>query len=168
MTKTPRPPAPTFLRQTALAALLLAAAPAAGEAIRLSDRVELGAASGATAAVRDECGIQTSLPQAVSDAARDVELVSGAAKGRRTLELAIVEVHAPGGGPFSGPKWLTVTAELREGGGLVASARAKRVTSGAFGGGTCAQLQKVVRAVAVDIAAWLANPTRGAELGDAR
>jgi hypothetical protein len=163
MTKSPTS---AFLA-TGLGALLLAgASPGAAEPIRLSDRVEFSASSGATSAVREECGLQASLPQAVRDAAGEVELVSGPAKGRRTLELAIVEVHAPGGGPFSGPKWMTVTADLREGGERVANARAKRVTSGAFGGGTCSQLQKVARAIAVDLGAWLAHPTRGAELGD--
>jgi hypothetical protein len=81
------------------------------------------------------------------------------------LELSIREVHAPGGGPFSGPKWMIVDAELHERGRVVATARAKRVTAGPFGG-TCAHLQKVARAIAVDLGAWLRDPRSGAELGD--
>ncbi len=160
------------MTKTPLAALCLAAglaalpAPVAAESIRLSDRVAFAAASGATGAVRDECGLQAILPEEVRSAAREVELVSGRASGGRTLELAIAVVHAPGGGPFSGPKWMVVTAELREDGRTVATARAKRVTSGALPGGTCDQLQKVARAIARDLAGWLAEPTRGAELGD--
>jgi hypothetical protein len=145
--------------------MLFAAAPAGAEAVQLADRVELGAL--ATPAVREQCGIQTLLPQAVKSAAPDVELVSGRPHGRRTLELTVVDVHAPGGGPFSGPKWMEVQATLREGGKTVATARARRVTSGPFGG-TCDQLQKVARVIGSDLAAWLAAPTPGAALGDAR
>jgi hypothetical protein len=148
--------------------LLPAALPGAAAAapVRLADRVEIGAASGASRAVQDECGLQTALPDYVRSASGDVELVSGRPSGGRVLELSVVEVHAPGGGPFSGPKWMTVAATLRDGATTVATARAKRITSGPFGG-TCDQLQKVARAIAVDLAAWLKDPTRGATLGDA-
>jgi hypothetical protein len=156
-------------------ALLLATAAAAGlaagsawaEPIRLSDRAPFAEASGVSGAVRAECGIERALPEDVRAAARDVELVSGPAKGPRTLELSITEVQAPGGGPFSGPKWMTVEATLREGGKTVATARANRATAEPFGG-TCGQLRKVSRAIGADLAAWLASPTRDAALGDAR
>jgi hypothetical protein len=115
--------------------------------------------------VREQCGLQTSLPEWVRSAASDVELVSGKPQGGRVLELKVIEVHAPGGGPFSGPKWMLIGADLKEGGRTVATARGKRVTAQPLGG-TCDQLQKVGRAIAVDIGAWLANPTAGAELGD--
>jgi hypothetical protein len=60
---------------------------------------------------------------------------------------------------------MLIGADLKEGGRTVATARGKRVTAQPLGG-TCDQLQKVGRAIAVDIGAWLANPTAGAELGD--
>jgi hypothetical protein len=153
-------------------ALLLGAGPASGvaagaEPVRLANRVEFAPSAGVTEAVRDQCGLQTSLPAALQAAASEVELVPPPAGGARVLTLSISEVHALGGGPFSGPKWIVVAAELREGGHSY-TARAKRVTSGAFPGGTCGQLQKVVRAIAGDLAAWLAHPSSGAELGDAR
>jgi hypothetical protein len=148
-----------------VAGAALASAAATAQPIRLADRVELSGVSGATDAVREQCGLQTSLPEWVRSAASDVELVSGKPQGGRVLELRVIEVHAPGGGPFSGPKWMLVGAELKEGGRTVASARGKRVTAEPFGG-TCGQLQKVGRAIAVDIGAWLSNPTAGAELGD--
>jgi len=143
----------------------LAGAAAGAQPIRLADRVELSDAAGATSAVREQCGLQTGLPEWVAAAAKDVQLVEGHPQGGRVLELKIIEIHAPGGGPFSGPKWMLVGAELKEGGRTVATARGKRVTAEPFGG-TCGQLGKVGRAIAVDIAAWLANPTAGAELGD--
>jgi hypothetical protein len=164
------PSAARRLRRPALvlvpSAALLAAqflAPAAAAPVRLADRVEIGVA---TRSVQDECGLQTALPDYIRSASGEVELVSGRPSGGRVLELSVVDVHAPGGGPFSGPKWMTVEATLRDGAKTVATARAKRITSGPFGG-TCDQLQKVARAIAVDIAAWLKDPTRGATLGDA-
>jgi hypothetical protein len=150
-----------------LLAALLAGAAARAETTRLSDRVAFAEGSGATGAVREECGIQSYLPEMVRSYAPEVELVPGKATGRRTLELVITEVHAPGGGPFSGPKWMEVEATLRENGKTVASARGKRVTSDPFGG-TCDQLRKVSRAIASDLAAWATSPSPGAALGDAR
>ena len=147
-------------------ALALAAGAAAAEPIRLSDRVDFAEGSGVTRAVREECGLERELPEYVRSAAHDVELVSGRASGPRTLELQISEVHAPGGGPFSGPKAMTVEATLREGGRVVATARSRRATAEPFGG-TCGQLRKVARAIASDLAAWVASPSKGATLGDA-
>ena len=120
---------------------------------------------GVSDSVRQECGLQTLLPELVEAAGPDVVRVSGVPREGRVLVLSIREVHAPGGGPFSGPKWMVVEAELHEQGKLVATARAKRMTTGPFGG-TCAHLQKVARAIAVDLGAWLRDPRRGAELGD--
>jgi hypothetical protein len=150
----------------AVALSLAAGAGAAAEPVRLSDRVSFAEGSGVTRAVREECGLERGLPEYVRSAARDVELVSGAASGPRTLDLHITEVHAPGGGPFSGPKAMTVEATLREGGRVVATARSRRVTAEPFGG-TCDQLRKVARAIASDLAAWVASPSKGATLGDA-
>ena len=88
------------------------------------------------------------------------------------LDMAITEVHLPGGGAWSGPKWLEVTGVLHEGDGdIVASFRAKRFsTGGAFAvmKGNCSIIGRCARAIAGDIAAWLRNPIDGAELGDAR
>lgn len=169
-------PARRPLRRTspvrALALLALSAGLAAGAAraepgTRLSDRVAFADGAGATRAVREECGLQQYLPEMVRSYAKGVELVSGKAAGPRTLELVITEVHAPGGGPFSGPKWMEVAATLREGGKTVATARGRRATGDPFGG-TCDQLRKVSRAIASDLAAWLESPTAGAALGEAR
>jgi hypothetical protein len=160
--------APTTVASKVLLAAALslgAAAGATAEPIRLSDRVDFAEGSGVTRAVREECGLERGLPEYVRSAARDVELVSGPASGPRTLELRIREVHAPGGGPFSGPKSMTVEATLREGGRVAGTARSRRMTAEPFGG-TCDQLRKVARAIAGDLAAWLASPRNDAVLGD--
>jgi hypothetical protein len=146
-------------------AAALAGSAAGAQPIRLADRVDLSATAGATPAVREQCGLQTGFPEWVRAAAGNVELVSGRPQGGRVLELSVLEVHAPGGGPFSGPKWMLVSAELKEDGRTAATARARRTTAEPFGG-TCGALGKVGRAIAVDIGAWLSNPTAGAELGD--
>ena len=88
------------------------------------------------------------------------------------IDMAITEFHMPGGGAWSGPKWLEVTGTLHEGDGdEVASFRAKRFsTGGAFAPfkRNCSIIGRCARAIAGDIAAWLRNPIDGAELGDAR
>jgi len=147
------------------ALLLAAAAPGRAEPIHLADQVALTGASDVTDAVRQQCGLQTLLPELVAAASSDVQLVQGQPRGGRVLTLTVEEVHAPGGGPFSGPKWMVVAAELRDGGRLVGTARAKRTTAAPFGG-TCGQLRKVTEAIAVDLAAWLRDPRSAARLGD--
>jgi hypothetical protein len=123
----------------ALASVAALSQNASAQAIRLADHVELSPASGATDAVRQQCGLQTGLPEWVRSAASNVELVQGKPQGGRVLELQVVEIHAPGGGPFSGPKWMLVAATLKDGGRTVATARGKRVTAEPFGG-TCGAL----------------------------
>jgi hypothetical protein len=151
------------------AALLLAAeTPAFARNVRTAAKVRFSEASGASDAVRQECGLQTNLPEYVRDAARDVELVYGKRPRRGTvLELEIEDVRAGGGGPFSGPRAMVVSARLFERGRLVASARAKRRSSPTpFGGGNCAQLNRIARAIGRDVARWLEDPRSDARFGD--
>lgn len=147
--------------------MALAGSPARAADVSVVPTAPFTESSRVTPAVREQCGLETLLPQVVADESLRAELGSG---GARILQLRITEVQAPGGGMFSGPKWLEVAGELREGGLDVGSFRAKRVTSGGpfGGGGTCGMLQKCARAIAKDVAVWLESPTKGAELGDAR
>ena len=94
--------------------------------------------------------------------------VSEDSKQGKYLRMAITEVFAPGGGAWSGPKWMTVTGTLVENDQAIASFGAKRYSSGgAFGGykGTCSIIGRCTKAIAQDIAAWLKSPVDGAELG---
>ncbi|MDJ0785687.1 MAG: hypothetical protein QNK05_02695 [Myxococcota bacterium] len=121
-------------------------------------------------AVREECELQTKVPSFLAEYSSQVKLVDGLGKGRK-IEMAITEVHAPGGGAFSGPKWLEVTGTLSENGKKLGSFRAKRFsTGGAFATfkGTCSIIGRTTRAIGQDIATWLEEPTMNAELGDAR
>ena len=150
----------------ALAALL--AGSAAQAATQVARSAPILPSAGATAAVQNECQLQTLVPQAVQQAGADVTLVDAPAKGGRCLELSISEVHAPGGGPFSGPKWMAVSGKLHERGKVIGSFRAKRLSTGGFVKGTCATLGGCAQAIGRDVATWLQAPTMNAELGDAR
>jgi hypothetical protein len=148
----------------AFAALLPAAAALA--ATQVARSIPILPSAGATSAVQSECGLQTAVPQAVQQAAADVTLVDAPAKSGRWLELSISEVHAPGGGLFSGPKWIAVSGKLHDKGKVIGTFRAKRLSTGARS--TCATLGKIATVIGQDIAAWLGAPSMNAELGDAR
>jgi hypothetical protein len=148
----------------ALAGLVFPAA--ASAATQLARSVAFAPNAGASGPVQSECQLQTLVPQGVQQASSEVTLVDAPAKGGRWLELTISEVHAPGGGPFSGPKWMTVTGTLHDRGKTIGSFRAKRVTTGVRS--TCGSLQKIAQVIGQDIAGWLAAPSMNAEIGDAR
>ena len=120
--------------------------------------------------VQSECDLQTKVPEFLSKYAADVELIDSAlGTTGRVLDLRIGNVHAPGGGAFSGPKWMTVTGVLRENGREVARFSAKRFsTGGAFGAykGTCSIIGRCAKTIGKDIASWLQDPQNGAKLGD--
>jgi hypothetical protein len=148
-------------------ASLLAAAPVAA-ATQVARSIEIASTAGASGAVVQECQLQTRVPAAIAQAGIDIEVVDTPNEGGRWLELEITEVHGPGGGPFSGPKWMAVTGKLHQGGQVLGSFRAKRLSTGGFVKGTCATLGGCAQAIGRDIAAWLKAPTMDAELGDAR
>jgi hypothetical protein len=123
------------------------------------------------ATVRAECQVGQKLASYLEQFGDDVELVTGAPGGSgRVLQVEITDVFAPGGGVFSGPKWMQVKGTLKQNGEVLGSFRAKRVSTGAFTGfsGTCGVLARCARSIAQDIAAWLGNPGKGSLLGNAR
>ncbi|MEN8183660.1 MAG: hypothetical protein ABFS46_14115 [Myxococcota bacterium] len=150
----------------ALAALLVASA--SHSATQVASSIPISPTAGASGAVESECQLQTRVPVAISQAAPDVLVVDQPSKSGRWLELEITEVHGPGGGPFSGPKWMAVSGKLHDGGKALGTFRAKRVSTGGFVRGTCATLGRCAQVIGRDIAAWLKAPTMDAELGDAR
>jgi hypothetical protein len=159
----------------AVGAIVLASPPAgAADTTKLLRSIPFASEAPVPAAVREQCSLQTKVPEFVAQAAgSSVELVDGALdrKKGRVLEMEITEVHAPGGGAFSGPKWMSVKGELYDKGKLIGSFRAKRYsTGGAFGGfkGTCSIIGRCTKAIGDDIAGWLGAPTQNAQLGDAR
>ena len=153
------------LAAVALAALLGAPAFAATQ---LARSIPIAASAGASGAVQQECQLQTRVPAAIAQATADVQLVDAPSKSARWLELEVSEIHAPGGGPFSGPKWMAISGKLHERGKVIGTFRAKRLSTGGFVKGTCATLGGCAQAIGRDVATWLQAPTMNAELGDAR
>lgn len=142
----------------------------ADEKIKISKTIPYATTSNATDAVKEKCELGEKVVAYIDQYSKQVELVDGAPTGKY-IEMEFSEVFAPGGGSWSGPKWVEVTGTLKNGSEDVASFRAKRFsTGGVFGGfkGTCGILARCTKALGKDIATWLKEPTDGAELGDAK
>jgi hypothetical protein len=164
-----------LLGALAAAAVAVAALPAgAAEPVKIQRSIPFASTAQVPPAVRDSCQLQTKVPDFIKQSAGEgVQVVDGALNRKlgRVLEMEITEVHAPGGGAFSGPKWMSVKGELFDHGKSIGSFRAKRFTTGgAFGAfkGTCSIIGRCAKALGEDIAKWLAAPTPNAEIGDAR
>src|SRR4051812_4381312 len=122
-------------------------------------------------AVRAECGLETKIPEYVKSSAPG-QVTKGAQGGKgggKSLDMKITGLLATGGGNFSGPKSVTVTGTLREGGKITGTFVARRnASAGAFGGGgTCAMLDRCAKAIGKDVGEWLKAPKMNARLGDA-
>lgn len=123
-------------------------------------------------AVRKECGLEEKTAEAVRnvltgkfDKVESADNVSAKTPGK-ALELRIAAVLAPGGGPFSGPKSLTLTGTLWENGKALGNFTAGRYTT--RGHGTCGMLERNAKEIAQDIAKWITAPSKDALLGDAK
>ena len=81
--------------------------------------------------------------------------------GRR-LVLRVKNVHALGGGGLSGPKWMAMSGELREGNALVANFDS--YTSSGRGLTTCRSVDSLSDSTTDMIVEWLNTPTLGAKL----
>jgi len=139
-------------------------AKAAPSGIQLSRRTTVASGVNVHDKVLQECNLETMLPQLIAERNSEVHLVDTA--GGTHLELRIVDVHAPNGGVFSGPKWLTVEGKLVSGKGVTGDFVAKE--SSMASATACGMLSKVMTVMAGDIATWLQSPTKGARLGHAR
>ncbi|WP_428102722.1 hypothetical protein [Candidatus Rariloculus sp.] len=164
-------------RSTALIAPILIVACSVAQAETFTVPAEVGFADivAVSDAVRNECTLQTRLPEFIKDGARgDVDIVISDEPldnvAGKVLRLEYVNILGAGGGAWSGPKSATVSGELWENGELIGSFVASRYSrGGAFGGfkGTCSILGRCIRTLGVDIARWLGDPTMDARLGNA-
>ena len=142
------------------------------ETIIVGEEVLVGEADAINSTVRDECHWQTTMvsrvvkafnesdppPRAKLEPRRiDIEKYSG-----RRLVLRVNGVHAVGGGGFSGPKWMDMSGELREGNLLVASFQSH--TNSGRGLTTCRSVDSLSDSTTDMIVEWLNNPTLDAKL----
>lgn len=118
-------------------------------------------------AVKAECGLLERVPGYVKDFAEKkgkVELSAEPAAKGRTLSIEIEEIRESG---TVGPKSLTVTGELKEGGKVIGTIRVRRSSMGGpFGafGGACGILHRCAKAIGKDIAGWLEKPAMNVEM----
>ncbi|MGK0224116.1 MAG: hypothetical protein ACI9ON_003365 [Limisphaerales bacterium] len=148
----------------------LAFTASAKEKIGIPETVPFSDFASVPDAVRAECQLGEQVAQFVKRYGKNIEF-SDVTDSGKYVEMEITEVFAPGGGVFSGPKWMEVSGTLKENGDDIASFRAKRFsTGGAFGGfkGTCSIIGRCTKALGKDIATWIKKPVDGAELGDAQ
>jgi hypothetical protein len=111
-----------------------------------------------------ECQLETKLSEMIAQRNPNVTVVDSPTGTH--LELKIVDIHAPSGGWFSGPKWMTVEGKLYAGKTLKGDFLARQTSMASAT--ACGMLDKVMVVMAGDIAGWLNNPTKGARLGSAR
>ena len=163
-------PAPTATTRTEGAAEPAASGSYGGGVVTIRGTIGLAPGVNAPKAV-SECQIDVLLAQWLADRSPAIQ-IGDVGNATHYMELAITEIHMPGGGAWSGPKWMELTGKLREGNGdAVASFRAKRYSTVAFNPlkrPTCQMVQRAGKAIARDVSRWLQNPLDGAELGNAR
>jgi hypothetical protein len=166
-----------YRKVTALVVPLFFAAISIAQADTFTVPTDVPFASGVdvTDAVRNECTLQTRLPQFIAEGAeKGVDVVLGDAPAEnatgKVLQLEFTNILGFGGGAWSGPKSVTVSGKLYENGQLIGSFVASRYsTGGAFAGfkGTCSILGRCVKTLGTDIARWLKKPAMDSRLGNA-
>lgn len=116
-------------------------------------------------AVKAECGVEMLLGNhALSALTRrnsQVQTVVGPeqAGADKLIQLTVIAVHGYGGGSWSGPKSISLRADLKQNGSTLGTTVLNRSsTGGVFGGmkGTCDILNRVAVALGKDLANWAA------------
>ncbi|MDH4134418.1 MAG: hypothetical protein OEV31_06480 [Gammaproteobacteria bacterium] len=164
------------MRYAMLGILLIYALPLAAQAgggtLTLPDKAPFAKDASVPNSVRAECGLEKKVPELIRDAAHkkfDKVVLAPAVSAKtpgKAMGLTITHVLAPGGGPWSGPKSVTVTGTLWDNGKVAGNFRATRNTT--RGGGTCGMLERDAKEIAEDITKWLDAPGKDSLLGDAK
>ncbi|MBC7699617.1 hypothetical protein [Aquabacterium sp.] len=119
--------------------------------------------------VKQECQIENMLETRVGKAfgnlnkGGDSTISTGAqaTDDAAVVRLRITHVLGVGGGAWSGPKAITIDADLIEKNKVVRHTKINRwTTGGAFGGfkGTCSILERSAAAIGKDLARWVRDP----------
>jgi hypothetical protein len=143
-----------------------------GEPVRVLKVVPWAESAQVKENVKQQCQPGAALAEELAKSASNVQLVDSTAGGGSglVLDMRITEAHVVPGGAFSGTKGIGVEGTLTRGRQVVGSFRDYRRSLGGATGvfkGNCGILEHAARAVARDVAAWLAEPTKDARLGDA-
>lgn len=160
---------PTMKTVIALSLLALTGPLLAANRVQLESPVTYAPDAGVVEAVRRECRVEDMLEVRVGKALDAVNkggdnTISATAQPAgdvSVLRLRITRVLGVGGGAWSGPKAITVAAELIDKGKVVRQTKLNRGTSGGpFGGfkGTCAILERSAAALGKDLARWVRDP----------
>ena len=125
--------------------------------------------AGVVAAVKQECQIETMLSTRVGtmlgklNKTGDGTIAVGLeAPDSAVLRLQITHILGVGGGAWTGPKAITLTAELLEGGKTVRQTKINRWSvGGVFGAfkSTCTILERSADAITKDLSRWVQNPS---------
>jgi hypothetical protein len=114
--------------------------------------------------VKDECKLEERLTTDITDAFRRARIggtVTSVGPGE-VMKVRITHVLGVGGGGWSGPKAITVHADLMKDGKLDRTTRINRWSmGGVFGAfkGTCSILDRSSGAIAKDLVRWAKDPT---------
>lgn len=137
-------------------------------ATRLEVPVTYHPNAGVVESVKNECQIEDMLKTRVGGVLGKLNgtgngmLETGAdPAGDNVLRLKITHVLGVGGGAWSGPKAITLTAELLEDGKVVRQTKINRWSvGGVFGAfkGTCTILERSADAISKDLSRWVRNP----------
>lgn len=150
----------------------------AGGTLSLQRNAPFEKGSGATDAVKNECGLETKIPEFVQSFAKKdfdkITMVNSASVGTpgKALSMRITGVSGSKGGTTTGPKNLTIRGTLWQNGKVAGTFTATRFTTGGVSWigykGTCSMLGRCAKTLGKDVAGWLKNPTMNAKLGDAK
>lgn len=136
----------------------------AGDRLLVQVPAVLDPAAPIAPAVKSQCAVELLIGnhvyQQVSQRIPHAEQVADGSKAGsdKFLKLTILAVHGVGGGSWSGPKSMTIRADLMQRGRTLQSKVLQRHSGGGvFGGltGTCPIMERIAVTLGKDVAGWL-------------
>jgi hypothetical protein len=147
------------------AALVTPLSVSAGEPLLLQVPAILDPSAPIPTAVKNECGLEMLLGNhtlaAIGRRDGSVRSITGPeqAGADKFVQLTILAAYGVGGGNWSGPKSMSIRADLKKGEATIASTVFTRASGNPLAGfsGTCAILNRVATVLGKDVAGWLAR-----------
>jgi len=156
-------------RLVAIALTVLAAQAQAETAVFVKSQAVYADGASVGGKIKEECGLESTLTshlmRYLGKAAPGATMLADGASAGSTpvLSMTILSVMGVGGGAWSGPKGITIRADLAQNGKVVRTINLHRTTSGgAFAGfkGTCSILDRAATALGKDVSAWYVQPDK--------